>query len=52
MISMTFGSLRDAHKLLRLDGFKADAVAFDGLVEALRRDQHRSLQQPTVLHFF
>ena len=31
---LSFGALRDAHELLRLVGFEADAIAFDGFVEA------------------
>ena len=49
---LSFGALRYPHELLEFGCLEADAIALDGLVEALRRDQHRPFQQATILHFF
>ena len=38
--------------MLHSVGFEADAIAFDGFVEAFGRDQHRAFQQPPILHLF
>ena len=49
---LSFGPLRYPHELLELDGLEADAISLDGVIEVLRRHQHRAFEQATVLHFF